>query len=189
MHSFSMHIMDKYNTRKTKREERNARVLGYIVREYVSTAVPVSSKRIAQRMGGSVSSATVRNVMAELEEFGFIEQPHTSAGRIPTHLGYRCYVDIAKDRIRLKRKEAERLAAEYSKRVRTIKDVIEKTSFLISHELHNAGIVMWPSIEDFYLKHMELIKVKAETVLAVLFTMTNDVWNYIINLDRDLKKT
>ena len=170
-----------------EKEERKYLVLGHIVYQYVNTAVPVSSKMISEMMGSRISSATVRNIMAELEDNGFIEQPHTSAGRIPTQSGYRRYVDMIKDKIVMERKEARRLASEYSRRIRTIKEVIETTSFLISRELHNAGLVMWPSIEDFYLKHIELIKIKAETVHAILVTMTNAVRNYIVKLDRDVE--
>ena len=174
---------------KRNKEQRKLFILAHIVHEYVSTALPVSSMAVARKMGGSISSATVRNVMAELEEEGYIEQPHTSAGRVPTQKGYRCYVDMVRDRIHSERKEAERLAAEYDRRISTIKEVIRKTSYLISRELHSAGIAIWPSIEYFYLKHFELVKVKAETVLAVLVTVTNDVKNYIIKLDRELEKT
>ncbi|MFC1480489.1 heat-inducible transcriptional repressor HrcA [Candidatus Omnitrophota bacterium] len=172
-----------------KKEERKDNVLWHIVHEYVSTVTPVSSKTVAKRMGGKISSATIRNIMGELEHEGYIEQPHTSAGRIPTQFGYRHHVDIVKDQIQLEKKSAERLAAEYTLRISSIKDVIEKTSFLISRELHNAGIVLWPSIGDFWLKQMELVKVNAETVMAVLVTMTNDVKNYIIKLDRELEKS
>jgi heat-inducible transcriptional repressor len=182
--------MYNFNSEKNrKKEDRKYCVLAHVVHAYVYTTAPVSSKVVAGKMGGDISSATVRNIMAELEDEGYIEQPHTSAGRIPTHSGYRRYVDIIKDNIRPEKKEAQRLASEYTKRMGTIREVIEKTSFLISRELHNAGIVMWPSIEDLYLKHMELIKVKAETVLAVLVTMTNAVQNYIVNLDKDLEKS
>lgn len=179
--------MNYLNT--TRKEARKYRVLGHVVHAYVSSVVPVSSKTVAARMGGNISSATVRNIMAELEDEGFIEQPHISAGRVPTQTGYRHYVDIVKDQIRFEKNEARRLAVEYSRRIRTIKEVIEKTSFLISRELQNAGIVMWPSIEDFYLKRIELVKVKAETVLAVLVTMTNAVKTHIVKLDRVFKKT
>ncbi len=171
------------------KEGRKFSVLEHVIREFVSTAMPVSSKVVAHRMGGSISSATVRNIMAEMEDEGYIAQPHTSAGRVPTNSGYRHYVDTVKHRIRFERKEAERLAKEYTQRIGTIKEVIEKTSFLLSRELHNAGIVMWPNIEDFHLKHIELVKVKAETILAVLVTMTNAVENHIIRLDRELGKS
>lgn len=169
------------------RSERKNLILGYVIHGYVSDGVPVSSKAVASSMSGRVSSATIRNTMAELEEEGLIEQPHTSAGRVPTQSGYRCYVDTIKEKIRVEKREARRLAAEYTIRINTIKEVIEKTSFLISRELHNAGMVMWPSVENFYLKHLELVKVRSETVLAVLVTVTNAVRNYVVKLDRDLE--
>jgi len=181
-------MVEQNGIRRNKKEERKYLVFGHIVRGYVSTASPVSSKTIAGMMSGSVSSATVRNIMSELEEQGYLEQPHTSAGRIPTDSGYRHYVDMILDRIQMKKEEAKRLAAEYDLRIRTMKDIIERTSFLLSRELRNAGIVMWPSIGDFYLKHMELIRVSAETVLAVLITVTNVVKNHLIKLDEDLEK-
>jgi len=176
-------------TKVSKKDERKACILGHIVHTYVSDGTPVSSKLVARRMGGNVSSATIRNIMAELEHQGYITHPHTSAGRIPTDIGYRHYVDVIKNRIRFERREAQRLAEEYSKRIRTIKEVIKKTSYLISRELHNAGVVMWPGIEGVYLKHMDLVKVNSETILAVLVTMTNDVKNHIVRLDGELKKT
>ncbi|MFH1879105.1 MAG: heat-inducible transcriptional repressor HrcA [Candidatus Omnitrophota bacterium] len=171
-----------------RKEERKFQVLGHIIHLYVSTAIPVSSKTVAFRMGGAVSSATIRNIMAELEEQGYIMQPHTSAGRVPTHFGYRRYVDSIQAEIIQRREEAERLREEYRRRISTIKEVIETTSYLISRELHNAGIVMWPNIENFYLKHMELIKLKAETILAVLVSMTNAVKNCIVRLDHEIGK-
>ena len=171
---------------KTKKEERKYHILGHIIQDYVSTAVPVSSRAVSNRMGGCVSSATVRNVMVELEEEGFIIQPHTSAGRVPTNLGYRCYVNNVKNRMKLEQKKARMLAAEYDMSMRTIEEVIERTSYLISRELNNAGIVMWPGTEDLYLKRLELVKANAETVLAVLVTKTNAVKNYIVTLERQL---
>ncbi|MFH1305055.1 MAG: heat-inducible transcriptional repressor HrcA [Candidatus Omnitrophota bacterium] len=170
----------------TKKQQRKLLVLGHVVYVYITTAVPVSSRTVAQEMDGCISSATVRNIMAELEEEGYIDQRHTSSGRVPTHLGYRCYVDRIKGDIRFEKKEAERLAAEYSARIRTINEVIKKTSFLISSELRNASVVMWPNAENFFLKRIELVKVRAETVLAVLVTMSNAVKDYIIRLEGDL---
>ena len=173
---------------KIRKKERDFQVLTHIIDIYVNNAVPVSSKSVSRSMGEEYSSATIRNIMSDLEERGYIEQPHTSAGRIPTDSGYRYYVDSVKGRLQVEREEAKRLATEYSGRVKSIKDVIETTSYLISRELHNAGIVMWPHLENFYLKRLELVKVKAETVLAVLVTMTNAVKNYIIRIDEDLAK-
>jgi len=171
-----------------KKGKRNQDVLAHIVRIYVSTALPVSSRSVAESMGGSVSSATVRNIMAELEETGHIAQPHTSAGRVPTDRGYRNYVDLMNERFYMEKLEVERLAMEYDDRISSINDIIEMTSELISRELHQASVVMWPNIGNFRLKHLELIKVKAQTVLAVLITVTNAVKNYMIQIDRDIGK-
>jgi heat-inducible transcriptional repressor len=170
-----------------KKEQRNFEVLAHIVRRHISSAMPVSSKVVAQGMGDRVSSATVRNIMGDLERRGFIEQPHTSAGRVPTDRGYRYYVDAARIRMQMEKRRAERLAREYARRIRSIEELLERTSSLISHELHNAGFVMWPSIEDLYLKRLELIRIRARTALAVLITTTNAVKKYIIRLEEDLR--
>jgi len=171
-----------------RKEARRMHILGHIVNSYVANAMPVSSGFVSRRMGGNVSSATVRNIMGELEEQGYIEQPHTSAGRIPTNSGYRLYVDMIRERVELEKAEAVRLRAEYAERIRSIEEVVETTSRLISRELHNAGIVMWPSLQDFNLKRIELVKVQAETALAVLVTVTNAVKKHIISLDRDMEQ-
>jgi heat-inducible transcriptional repressor len=107
---------------------------------------------------------------------------------VPTKSGYRRYVDAIRESLQIKRSEARRLASEYDKHISTIEEVIERTSLLISRELHNAGIVMWPGVDDLYLKRMELVKLRAENVLAILVTMTNAVTNYIVKLDQEMEK-
>ncbi|MFH1395179.1 MAG: heat-inducible transcriptional repressor HrcA [Candidatus Omnitrophota bacterium] len=169
------------------KEQRKNRVLGHIVHSYISTAIPVSSKIVAQVM--DISSATVRNIMAELEDEGYIEHPYTSAGRVPTDSGYRQYVDMVKSHINAEQKESERLAGEYNRKIETIKEIMTKTSFLISRELQSAGVVLLPGIENFYLKQIELVKIKPQTILAIIVMMSNDVKNYVIELDRDVSKT
>jgi len=176
------------NSNNDKKEARKFHVLGHIVHSYVSTCVPVSSKMVAGIMDADISSATVRNVMAELEEEGYIEQPYTSAGRVPTDLGYREYVNRIKAHIQLERLESERLAEEYARKIDTIKEVLVKTSFILSRELQSAGVVLWPGIENFYLKHIELVKIKPNTILAILVMMSNDVKNYVVELSRDIQK-
>jgi heat-inducible transcriptional repressor len=172
----------------SRRDERNQEVLTHIVRIYINSDAPVSSQSVVERMGDSVSSATIRNIMAELEEAGYITQPHTSAGRMPTDTGYRKYVELVKDRLKTEKKRAEALGREYDERIRTVRDIIEKTSSLISRELHQTSVAMMPPVDSFSLRRLELVKVQAETVLAVLVTMTNDVKNYIIRINRDIEK-
>lgn len=171
-----------------KKNQRRSQVLSHIVHLYVTQAAPVSSKSVARSMGDNVSSATVRNIMGDLEGLDYIEQPHTSAGRVPTDHGYRYYVDNIIDKLIMEKMEMERLTREYDERVKSINDIIQKTSNIISQRLHHAGIVMWPGVEDLYLKHLELLRLKSKTVLAVLVTTTNAVKNYIIKLDREIEK-
>jgi len=171
---------------RSRKEDREKQILTHIIKLYVSKAVPVSSKSVAMSMGNAISSATVRNIMSDLEEAGLIEQPHTSAGRVPTDRGYRCYVDYINNVLLSEKRELEALARQYVARMKSIREIIRMTSHILSSELHCASIILWPSVGDLYLKHLEVIKVKAETALAVLVTITNVVKNYIIRIDRDI---
>lgn len=166
------------------KEKRNFEVLAGIIHIYVGTCTPVSSKSVTNIMDNSVSSATVRNIMAELEELGLIEQPYTSAGRVPTDLGYRKYVDMMKEKLFLEKIEMERLSKEFDARVESVKDIIEKTSLIIGRELKAAGVILWPSVGTQYLKHLELVKIRAQVIMVVLITMTNVVKNHIIKINK-----
>ncbi len=178
--------MSANRERKINKQKRKDNVLGHIIREYVSSSRPVSSKNVTERMDREFSSATIRNIMGKLEDEGFLRQPHTSAGRIPTDRAYRHYVNRIRDRIYLERKVNQRIEQLYAERVKTLKEIIERTSHFISRELHKASIVMWPCIEDTYLKHIDFLKTAADddnkNVLAVIVTMTNAVKHYILEL-------
>jgi heat-inducible transcriptional repressor len=169
-----------------RKEARDLTVLTYVIRLYIHTARPVSSTLAAKAMGGNLSSATIRNIMAELEEAGYITQPHTSAGRVPTDHGYRKYVDYVKGLIRTEKDEMDRLSREYFKKARNIREIIERTSVLISKELHQASVIMSPNIGCLTLKRLEVIRIKEKTVLAVLVTITNAIRNYMIVLEDDI---
>jgi heat-inducible transcriptional repressor len=110
--------------------KRQEEVLAIIVRHYVDTAQPVGSRFVSRKLG--LSSATIRNVMADLEDTGFIVQPHTSAGRIPTDKGYRFYIDSL---MRLRAIEGQIMRSvreEYSRALRSLEDAFERTSHLLS---------------------------------------------------------
>ena len=92
-------------------EQRKNKILELIIEAYVSTASPVGSEFVSKKLRSSLSSATIRNIMVELEDAGFLEQPHTSAGRVPTDRGYRFYVDSVMDMRRMPPEELRRLAA------------------------------------------------------------------------------
>jgi transcriptional regulator of heat shock response len=128
-------------TRKNDHQYRKDLVLGIVVNEYIKTINPVSSGFIAQEYLSNLSSATIRNILAELEENGFLTHPHTSAGRIPTQEGYRYYVDHLMQEIQLLEEEKFRIKKEYEQNVRNLEIVLDKTSEVISDLTHYTSIV------------------------------------------------
>ena len=127
--------------RKEDYQARKDAVLGIVVNEYIKTVNPVSSGLIVQDYPLDVSSATIRNILAELEEEGYLTHPHTSAGRIPTEQGYRYYVDYLMHEIRLLEEEKYRINKEYHREVRGLEKILEKTSEVISDITQYTSII------------------------------------------------
>ena len=126
-------------------QRRNA-ILTSSINSYIDSAVPVSSEVLAKDF--SLSSATVRNILAELEEAGYLTHPHTSAGRVPTDKGYRYYVDFLMSEIELLNEEKETIIIEYKNKIERLEDILENTSEIISTITHYTGIVSLLEWED-----------------------------------------
>ena len=127
--------------RKTDYQERKDRVLGIVVDRYVKTITPVSSGYIAQEFRLDLSSATIRNILAELEEDGLLTHPHTSAGRLPTQAGYRYYVDNLMNEIQLLEEEKYRIKSDYERESLELESLLDKTSRVLSSLTHYTSIV------------------------------------------------
>lgn len=112
--------------------DRKKRILKAVVEDYIRTAEPVGSKAIAQEMGGSVSSATIRNELADLSDMGYLEQPHTSAGRIPSPKGYRLYVNELMERQRLSVAETEKINQSLQMKMEELDRVISQAGKAVS---------------------------------------------------------
>jgi len=130
----------------TKRQQE---VLGLIVRSYVETAEPVGSRFISRKLG--LSSATIRNVMADLEDLGYITMPHTSAGRVPTDKGYRYYIDALMHVRSVNQYTTRSVRDEYSQAMRSLEDVLERTSHLISGLTNYVGVALFSQYDKLYL--------------------------------------
>jgi len=128
---------------------RQGDVLSMIVKRYVETAEPVGSRYIAKHLG--LSSATIRNVMADLEESGFITHPHTSAGRTPTDKGYRCYIDSLMSIKNINEETATSIKNEYKEAMRSLEDVLERTSHMISNLTNYVGVTLFSQYHKLYL--------------------------------------
>jgi heat-inducible transcriptional repressor len=161
-------------------EDRARRVLGAIVRDYIQSGEPVGSHAIARRPEMDVSSATVRAVMADLEELGYLEKPHTSAGRIPTPQGFRYYVDAllrVKPPLPEEREQIERRAHEASAQV----DGLMTAASRVLHSLtHHAGVVVAPRPQSERLQRIEFLQLREGRVLAVLVSRSGAVRNRLL---------
>ncbi len=128
-------------SRQTDYQARKDRVLAIVVDEYIKNVSPVGSSFIVNEYHLDVSPATIRNILAELEEEGFLSHPHTSAGRVPTQRGYRYFVDNLMNEIQLLAEEKERIQKEYKQGISELEALLDKTSQVISDLTHYTSIV------------------------------------------------
>jgi len=162
--------------------ERKKLILKAVVDDYVQTAEPVGSKAVALRLNTNVSSATVRNEMAELERLGYLEQPHTSAGRIPSHLGYRLYVDELMHQYTLTRHEIDDAIQSMSLRMGELDRLITEAGRMVSELTNQPAIAVSPVSEGEAVRRFEVIRVDEETVVLVLVTTSDLIKNRICRL-------
>ena len=162
-------------------DERRLDVLRAIVEDYVSTNEPVGSKSLVERHHLGVSPATVRNDMAVLEEEGYITQPHTSAGRVPTDKGYRLFVDRLSSVKPLT--GAERRAIEsFLMGAVDLDDVVHRSVRLLAQLTHQVAVVQYPSLSRSSVRHLELVHISDTRVLVVLITDTGRVEQRMLDL-------
>jgi len=173
-------------------DSRAEAVLAAVIKEHLVTGDAVGSRVLADRFSNSAgwSSATIRNVMSELEEAGLVEQPHTSAGRVPTDKGYRYYVDNILEEGRLSRADVraiERVFPYSGLDASTSPDrIMEQMSHALSELSENVGIVISPSLAENRLNHIEFIQLSEKRILVVLVTTSNTIHNKIIRLEDNL---
>jgi heat-inducible transcriptional repressor len=164
-------------------DERKTAILFTVVHEYIATAQPVGSSHIANASGIGVSSATVRNEMAVLEQEGYLVQPHTSAGRIPTDKGYRFFVDHlgAPGRIDdvISRQVGEFFAAAHGR----LEEMLHQTSDLLTKMTHNAAVVLGPKAEAAAIRSAQIVRLTANAATVVLVFANGNVESEVIAVD------
>src|SRR4051812_10510396 len=166
-------------------EDRKLAVLRAIVQDYVSTQEPVGSKALVDRHQLGVSPATVRNDMAALEEEGFITQPHTSAGRIPTDKGYRLFVDRLSQVKPLTAAE-RRAIATLLEGATDLDDVVQRSVRLLAQLTRQVAIVQYPTLSRSTVRHVEVVPLGHARVLVVLILSTGRVEQRVVELPGDL---
>lgn len=161
--------------------ERKKKILAAVVDEYIITAEPVGSKALAEKAGLGCSSATIRNELAELVNMGFLEQPHTSAGRVPTPLGYRMYVNELMQKQKLSLEETEDLNRRLEKRLSELDNTISDVSRLAS-QLTNYPALALSARSSVTIRRFDVIYVDANTFIIVVMLSNNTVRNKLVHL-------
>ncbi|MGI8577675.1 MAG: heat-inducible transcriptional repressor HrcA [Nocardioidaceae bacterium] len=167
-------------------DDRKLDVLRAIVEDYVSTQEPVGSRALVERHQLGVSPATVRNDMAALEDDGFITQPHTSAGRIPTDKGYRLFVDRLTDVKPLTAAE-KRAIATFLRGAVDLDDVVHRSVRLLAQLTQQVAIVQYPTLARSTVRHVEVVTISETRLLLVLITSSGRVEQRVVELPKPLE--
>lgn len=164
-------------------DERSRHLLKILVERYIAEGQPIGSRTLARHAKLELSPATIRNVMADLEDMGLVCSPHTSAGRMPTHLGYRFFVDSLLT-VDLRAWEVERLAYDLGSEP-DVKGLVRKASSVLSEFTHLASVVMVPRKNNRALEHVEFLPLSGNRVLLILVLSNDEIENRIIKTDRE----
>lgn len=166
--------------------ERKKKILRAVIESYVQNAEPVGSKAVAELAGLDVSSATIRNDMADLEEQGYLEQPHTSAGRIPSAKGYRLYVNELMDDYKLSIQETDRLNEALNLKMQALDRVIDEAGRVVAKLTQYPAFALAAGPEKMTIRRFDLLLVEENSFIAVVMTDTNVVRNKLFRLEERL---
>jgi len=161
---------------------RQVKILEAIVTDYIATAEPIGSRTIAKKSGLGISSATIRNEMSDLEDMGLISQPHTSAGRVPSGLGYRLYVDSMMQSIQMCADEFMLLQKMIIDNIYQVEFMMQETAKALSRLTRYPAIVSEPYRKKTKIKHIQLVPLDERSLVLVLVTDTNNVKHQVVNL-------
>lgn len=162
--------------------DRQRLILNAIVDNYIHSAEPVGSRTISKREDIGFSSATIRNEMSDLEELGYLEQPHTSAGRVPSTKGYRFYVDNLIQPQKLDEKDLVKLKQLFAERILHAEQVVELTAQILTQLTNYTAIVLGPEIFEHRLKNIQIVPLNERQAVAIVVTHTGRVENKLIEL-------
>ena len=162
--------------------DRQRMILSAIIDNYIQSAEPVGSRTISKREGVGFSSATIRNEMADLEELGYLEQPHTSAGRVPSTKGYRFYVDNLIQPRNISEQDLFNIKQVFADRISKMEQAIESTASILSQVTNYTSIVLGPEMFEHRLKHIQIVPLNESQAVAIIVTHTGRVENKLLEL-------
>jgi heat-inducible transcriptional repressor len=168
-------------------DNRAREILREVIRNFIQSGEPVGSRTVSKQYAEGLSAASIRNIMADLEEMGYLMQPHTSAGRVPTDRGYRYFVDSLLTGIELPRSDRERVA-EALRGQAALPEVLNEISRVISRLTHQVGFVVSPDHTQAVLKHIEFISLGKRRILAILVDRSGVIHNRIAEISEVLSQ-
>ena len=169
---------------KKELSERKQKILQAVVDEYITTAEPVSSGEIKEKYLADISSATIRNELASLEEMGYLVQPHVSAGRVPLPQAYKLYVDKVMNGKSLSKNEISFIKDKFSERMDRVEDIIEKTAKVISDVTNYTSVVVVKNFKDVKVSEIKLVPIGDETALVIIITDRGVLRDKTIEIDK-----
>ena len=164
-------------------DARARQLLRTLISRYIAEGQPIGSRTLAKASGLDVSPATIRNIMSDLEEFGLVAAPHTSAGRVPTSQGYRVFVDSLLEMRPLGEPEVDQLRRELPVEAAT-PDLLGSATSLLSEMTHFVGVVSVPKRDEFPFRHIDFVPLDANRVLVILVFTDGQVQNRVIAVQR-----
>lgn len=167
-------------------DARKFRILQAIIDDYILTAIPVGSRTISKKYEMGLSSATIRNEMSDLEELGYLDQPHVSAGRIPSAKAYRLYVDQLLKNGAIRTGDAADVRAYFTNRAQQMEDVISRAAQVLSGLTHYTSLVMSPKGAELRIRTLQLVPVSSQSALLVIVTDGGIMRDSIIRVGSDM---
>jgi heat-inducible transcriptional repressor len=169
----------------TPLDERKQQILKAVVSDYTHTGVPVGSQVLAAKYFIALSSATIRNELADLVGTGYLQQPHTSAGRIPTDRGYRYFVDFLMEPEAASASVRRTVKQEFEAAPRNVEGILERAAMVLAQVTENVSLVTAPESRDIRIKHIDLVSLEPTSVLIILVLEGNLIKQQLVQLDRD----
>lgn len=174
--------------KKSELSARDQEVLRAVVNTFVETGEPVGSRTLSKRIAIGMSPATIRNVMSDLAESGYLTKPHASAGRLPTDLGYRVFVDALMESHRITSEEQASIRQSYAKGLSQVEQVVVQASKILSELTNQAGIALLPGREQLQFQHIQFIRMTSQRILVVVVSKSGVVQNRVVQSDEDFSQ-
>ncbi len=168
-------------------DDRKKRILQAIIDDYIDTAEPIGSRTIARKHELGLSSATIRNEMADLEEMGYLAQPHTSAGRVPSDKGYRLYVDKLMPVHDLRMEEIERIKTAMEMRINELSQLLRQASAVLSHFTKYTSMAVTPQLKSSTIKAIQVVPIEAGKALVIVVNNAGIVCNKLVKISEQVR--